>query len=254
MKETATFHDLSGASVFITGGGSGIGASLTEGFLEQGAKVAFVGRSDASDFVDRMASKHETAPLFIQADITDTSALAAAMDQAIEAHGGLDVLVNNAANDMRYDAMEIAPDIWDDQQAVNLKAYFFACQKAATHMPAGGAIVNYSSITYMMGAAGMAPYVTANAGIAGMTSALAREWGPRGIRVNAVAPGWVFTEKQETMWATPEAKKAFLEKQCLKTFMKPHDMVGGTLFLASDSAAMMTGQTIVIDAGVARTG
>lgn len=251
---SATFHDLSGKSVFITGGGNGIGAALTEGFLEQGAKVAFVGRSDASGFVAEMAAKHGTAPLFIRCDITDNDALEAAMDQAAAAHGGLDVLVNNAANDMRYDAMEVTPDIWDSQQAVNLRAYFFACRKAAALMPAGGAIINYSSITYLMGAAGMVPYVTANAGIAGMTSALAREWGPKGIRVNAIAPGWVFTEKQETMWATPEAKAAFLQKQCLQTFMKPRDMVGGTLFLASDTSAMMTGQTIVIDAGVARTG
>ena len=95
---------------------------------------------------------------------------------------------------------------------------------------------------------------TANAGIMGMTRALAREWGPRGIRVNAIAPGWVFTEKQETMWATPEAKTAFLGKQCLREFIKPEDMVGGTLFLASSASAMMTGQTMVIDAGVAHSG
>lgn len=250
----ATFHDLRDASVFITGGGNGIGAALTEGFLAQGAKVAFVGRSDATPFVDAMEATHGTRPLFIQCDITDTGALTAAMDQAADAHGPLQTLVNNAANDMRHDAMAITPDIWDDSQAVNLKAYFFACQKAATLMADGGSIINYSSITYLMGAAGMVPYVTANAGIMGMTRALAREWGPRGIRVNAIAPGWVFTEKQETMWATPEAKTAFLGKQCLRTFMKPEDMVGGTLFLASAASAMMTGQMMVIDAGVAHTG
>ena len=247
---TATFHDLKGASVFITGGGSGIGAALTEGFLAQGAKVAFVGRSDASAFVSRMAEAYGTAPLFIPCDITDVTALEDAMDRAAEAHGPITVLVNNAANDMRYDAMEVTPEIWDDQQAVNLRAYFFACRKAAKGMAQGGSIINYSSITYMMGAPGLVPYVTANAGISGMTGALAREWGPRGIRVNAIAPGWVFTEKQETMWATPDSKKAFLEKQCLKSYIAPQDMVGGTLFLASDTSAMMTGQVMVIDAGV----
>ncbi len=251
---TATFHDLKGASVFITGGGNGIGAALTDGFLAQGAKVTFVGRSDASDFVDEMADKHGQRPLFIQCDITDTGALQAAMDEAVATYGGMHALVNNAANDMRYDAMDITPQIWDDMQAVNFKAYFFACQKAAAVMSEGGSIINYSSITYLMGAAGMAPYVSANAGIMGMSRALAREWGPRGIRVNAIAPGWVFTDKQETKWATPEAKTAFLEKQCLKTFIQPADMVGGTLFLASDTSAMMTGQTLVIDAGVVGTG
>lgn len=251
---SATFHDLKDASVFVTGGGNGIGAALTEGFLQQGAKVAFVGRSDASAFADQMGDKYGARPLFIQCDVTDTKALQAAMDQAVAAHGALNVLVNNAANDMRYDAMEITEDIWDTQQAINFKAYFFACQKAAAIMAPKGSIINYSSITYMMGAAGMAPYVSANAGIMGMTRALAREWGPKGIRVNAIAPGWVFTEKQETMWATPEAKTAFLKKQCLQEFIRPQDMVGGTLFLASSASAMMTGQTMTIDAGVVGTG
>lgn len=250
----ATFHDLKGASVFITGGGNGIGAALTEGFLMQGAKVAFIGRSDATDFVVEMETRHGSAPLFIQGDITRTHALQAAIDQAVAAHGALNVLVNNAANDMRYDAMEITEEIWDVQQAVNFKAYFFACQKAAEVMAPKGAIINFSSITYMMGLGGMTPYASANAGIMGMTRALAREWGHKGIRVNAIAPGWVLTDKQESMWATPESKAAFLEKQCLQTFMKPEDMVGGTLFLASSTSAMMTGQTIVIDAGVVGTG
>jgi len=250
----ATFHDLKDASVFITGGGSGIGAALTEGFLAQGAKVAFIGRSDASALVAQMQGRYGTAPLFIQGDITETMSLRSAIDQAVAAHGPLNVLVNNAANDMRYDAMEITEDVWDRQQAINLKAYFFACQKAAEVMAPKAAIINYTSITYMMGSAGMAPYVSANAGIMGLTRALAREWGPRGIRVNAIAPGWVLTEKQETMWATPDSKAAFLQKQCLQEFIQPQDMVGGTLFLASSASAMMTGQTIAIDAGVVSTG
>ena len=250
----ATFHDLQGASVFITGGGNGIGAALTEGFLAQGAKVAFVGRSDAAEFVQKMETTYSNRPLFIQCDINDTHALQSVMDQAASVHGPLNALVNNAANDMRFDAMDVTPEAWDDSMAVNLKAYFFACQNAAAQMAPNGSIINFSSITYLIGAAGMAPYVTANAGIMGMTRALAREWGSRGIRVNAIAPGWVFTEKQEKMWATPETKAAFLEKQCLKAFMQPEDMVGGTLFLASQASAMMTGQVMVIDAGVASTG
>lgn len=250
----ATFHDLDGASIFITGGGSGIGAALTDGFLAQGAKVAFVGRSDAATFVDEMEHAHGPRPLFIQCDITDTAALQAAIVQACAAHGPLHALINNAANDMRYDALDIDETTWDAQQAINLKAYFFACQKAADVMAPKGSIINYSSITYMMGAPGLVPYVTANAGIMGMTRALAREWGPKGIRVNAIAPGWVFTQKQETMWATPESKAAFLQKQCLQEFIQPSDMIGGTLFLASAASAMITGQTLAIDAGVIGTG
>ncbi|MDX8347443.1 SDR family oxidoreductase [Cognatiyoonia sp. IB215446] len=251
---TAIYPDLDGASIFLTGGGSGIGAALLAGFLAQGAKVAFVDFCDASALVDTLAATSAHAPLFIKCDVTDTEALHAAMEQAHATHGPFKALINNAANDMRYEADAITPDIWDASQAVNLKAQFFACQKAAGLMAPKGAMINYASITYMMGAAGMVPYVTAKAAIVGMTRALAREWGAHGLRVNAIAPGWVMTEKQETMWATPEAKAEFIEKQCLKEHIQPGHMVGPTLFLASDASAMMTGQVMVVDAGVVHAG
>lgn len=249
-----TFPDIAGKSVFITGGGNGIGATLTDAFLAQGAKVAFIGRSDASEFVAQMAEKHGVSPLFIQGDITDTDGLFAAIDAANAAHGPAQILVNNAAFDMRYDADKITPQIWDEMTAVNLKAYFFACQKVAERMVQGGAIVNFSSISYMMGAPRLVPYTTSNAGIMGMTRSLAREWGGRGIRVNALAPGWVLTDRQEREWATPDTLEAHLDNQALKTIMRPKDVVGGTLFLASDAAAMMTGQVIAIDGGYAMLG
>ncbi|NCO87012.1 MAG: SDR family oxidoreductase [Rhodobacterales bacterium] len=253
----ATFPDLRDAAVFITGGGSGIGAALTEAFLEQGARVAFVGRSDAGAFVEEMAAKHAQRPLFIPCDITDVAALHAAMDAAAAAHGPLRVLVNNAANDTRYAASDVTEAVWDQMQAVNLKAYFFACQRAAAQMQAsglGGSIINFSSISYMMGIAGLSTYISANAGIMGLTRSLAREWGPDRIRVNAVAPGWVLTERQRRLWATPEALSAHVDKQCLKDVMEPRDIAGTVLFLASNLSRMMTGQSLVIDAGVVGTG
>jgi len=185
---------------------------------------------------------------------SDTTALQDAIDQAVSLHGGLDVMVNNAADDMRMVAADVSSDDWDSQQDVNLKPYFFGCQRAAHHMKDGGSIINFSSITYLFGAAGMAPYVTANAGIVGMTRALAREWGPRRIRVNALAPGWVLTQKQLDKWATPEALEAFRERQCLPDMMQPEDIVGPVLFLASDASAKMTSQTLVVDSGTAVTG
>jgi NAD(P)-dependent dehydrogenase (short-subunit alcohol dehydrogenase family) len=252
---TPTFPDLRAASVFITGGGNGIGAALTEGFLLQGAHVAFVGRSDATAFVADMAAKHGVTPLFIPCDITDTPALQQAIDIAAAAHGPLDVLVNNAANDTRLVALDITEGEWDASQAVNLKAYFFAAQAAARQMQGrGGAIVNFSSISYMMGMAGIAPYIAANAGIMGLTRSLAREWGPQGIRVNALAPGWVLTERQRNLWVTPESLAAHIDKQCLKEEILPADIVAPTLFLASKAARMMTGQTIAVDGGVVGTG
>ncbi len=253
---TATFHDLKDASVFITGGGAGIGAAITEGFIEQGAKVAFVQRSDASGFCDDMQDKHGVRPLFIPCDITDVSALQAAISTAAEAHGAVTVLVNNAANDKRHDTEDVTEEFWDWSQAINLKAYFFACQAVIAGMRAagGGAIVNFSSISYMMGNAGYPSYTTANAGINGMSRSLAREFGPDKIRVNALAPGWVMTDKQRDLWVTPEALAAHLERQCLKEELLPQDIVDAVLFLASNTSRMMTGQMMVVDGGTVVTG
>jgi NAD(P)-dependent dehydrogenase (short-subunit alcohol dehydrogenase family) len=250
------FPDLAEASVFITGGGSGIGAFLTEGFLRQGAKVAFVGRSDYSAFADEMAEATGNRPLFQQTDITDTEALKAAIATAAEAHGPVRILVNNAANDLRHSAEEVTPEFWDQMIAVNLKAYFFAIQAVVPGMRAsgGGAIVNFSSISYMMGNSGYPVYTTANSGINGMTRSLAREFGPDRIRVNALAPGWVLTQAQRDKWATPEALADHLERQCLKDHLEPRDVVAATLFLASDASRMMTGQALVVDGGVVVTG
>lgn len=256
MQLDATYADLKGASVFITGGGSGIGASLTEGFLMQGAKVTFVQRSDGTAFCDEMEAAHGNRPLFIKCDITDVPALTQAVADAAAAHGPVTVLVNNAANDKRHVATEITTDDWDWLQSINLRAYMFAAQAVQPGMVAagGGSIINFSSISYMMGNAGYVSYVTANAGITGMTRGLAREWGPDRIRVNAIAPGWVLTQKQLDMWATPEGLDAHLERACLKDHLKPEDIVGGVLFLASGASRMMTSQTMVVDGGVVVTG
>ena len=253
---TATFHDLEGKSVFITGGGSGIGAFLTEGFLRQSAKVAFVQRSAADAFCAEVAERVGARPLFLRCDITDIGALKASIGQAAAAHGPISVLVNNAANDDRHRTLEVTEDYWERSQAVNLKACFFGCQAVIEGMRGlgGGSIINFTSISYMMGNAGYPVYATANSGINGMTRSLAREFGPDRIRVNALAPGWVLTDRQKERWVTPEGLAAHLERQCLKDPLAPGDIVGATLFLASDASRMMTGQALVVDGGVVATG
>lgn len=256
MTVTATFPDLKDASVFITGGGAGIGAALTEGFLAQGAKVAFVQRSDASAFVERMGATYGTAPLFLPCDVTDVPALKTAIAKAADAHGPITVLVSNAASDTRHTTAEMTVEAWDHNQAVNLRPYFFAAQAVAPGMAAagGGSIVNMSSVSYMMGNAGYPAYVAANAGITGLTRAHAREFGADNIRVNALMPGWVMTERQQRLWVTEEAIEETLHRQCLKEPLQPTDIVGGVLFLASSVSRMMTGQALVIDGGVVVTG
>lgn len=252
----AIFPCLKGASVFITGGGSGIGAALTEGFLRQGARVAFVQRSDASAFADQMETVTGNRPLFIACDITDTPALQSAIAQAALAHGPVTTLVNNAANDKRHSTAEVDEAFYTQMMDINFKPYFFAAQAVVAGMKAagGGSIINFSSISYMMGNAGYPLYTAANSAINGLTRSLAREFGPDQIRVNALAPGWVLTQKQKEMWVTPEGLAAHLARQCLQDSLTPEDIVGGVLFLASSSSKMMTGQALVIDGGVAVTG
>lgn len=250
------FPDLKGASVFITGGGSGIGAALTEGFLRQGAKVAFCQRSDASAFCDTMENTTGSRPLFLRCDLTDLDQLNAALAEAAGAHGPITVLVNNAANDQRHKTLETDEAFFDWSIAINLKAYFFAAKAVIPGMQAagGGSIINFSSISYMMGNAGYPVYTAANSGINGMTRSLAREFGPDRIRVNALSPGWVLTDRQKELWVTPEGLAAHLDRQCLKDPLEPADIVGGCLFLASSVSKAMTGQALVIDGGVVVTG
>lgn len=256
MQFAATFHDLRGKSVFISGGGSGIGEFLTEGFLAQGAKVAFVQRSDATALCDRLERQYGTRPLFIACDVTDIAALKDAIAQAAEAHGDIGVLVNNAAWDNRHNLDDLTPDDWDYMQNVNLRHHFFAMQAVAPGMRAagGGTIVNYSSIAYMMGGDGFPAYVAAKAAITGLTRGLARELGPHNIRVNALMPGWVLTERQRALWADEASLKAHIDMQCLKLEIPPQAMVEPTLFLASAASTVMTGQALVVDGGVVVSG
>ena len=247
----ANFDDLAGQSVFVTGGGSGIGAALTEAFLRQGAKVAFCQRSDATAFCDAMEKATGNRPLFLPCDISVTDQLQLTLATAAKVHGPITVLVNNAANDQRHETMKTDETFWDWSINVNLRSYFFACQAVIPGMTAagGGSIINFSSISFMMADTGYAAYITANAGIVGLTRTLAREFGPQRIRVNAVAPGWVLTDRQKEMWVTPEGLANHLQKQCLPDPIQPDDLAGTVLFLASQSSKMMTSQTLILDGG-----
>jgi NAD(P)-dependent dehydrogenase (short-subunit alcohol dehydrogenase family) len=256
MKFSATFHDIKGKSVFISGGGSGIGEYLTEGFIAQGAKVAFVQRSDAAALCDRLEHAYGVRPLFIKCDVTDILALKDAIAQSAEAHGQITILVNNAAWDNRHTLDSLSVAEWDHMMNVNIRHHFFAIQAVAPGMRAvgGGAIVNYSSISYMMGNDGYPAYMTAKGGITALTRGLARELGPDNIRVNALMPGWVLTERQRRLWADEASIKEHIGKQCLKVEIPPEAMVEPTLFLASGASTVMTGQALVVDAGVVVTG
>jgi NAD(P)-dependent dehydrogenase (short-subunit alcohol dehydrogenase family) len=256
MSIHATFHDLKNASVFITGGGSGIGAAITEGFLQQGAKVAFVQRSDCDDFVDSMTSKYGNKPLFLRCDISDTESLHDAVKKASGLHGGIKVLINNAGNDARHTLDNMTEEEWGQTLDVNLRPHFFTAQAVAPIMrkQGGGVIINFSSASYLMGNSGYPAYVASKAGIVGLTRSLARELGEDKIRVNSLVPGWVLTERQLKLWANETDLALHLDKQCIKEHLVPNDLIDSTLFLASDASRMITGQALVVDGGVVFTG
>lgn len=253
---TAVFPDLNGKSVFITGGGAGIGAALTDGFMAQGARVAILQRSDASAFCDAMQAKHGQRPWFHPCDVADIPALQATLAAAAKANGVITVLINNAASDRRHGTMDLTVEGWDDLQNINLRPFFFATQAVAPGMRAarGGSVVNLSSISYMMGMSGLPAYVAAKSAINGLTRAHAREFGPWGIRVNTLTPGMVLTRRQIDEIVSEDDIEQHLKTQCLPLRITPEDMVGPALFLASDASRMMTGQALVVDGGVVVTG
>ena len=253
MMPSARFPDLDGASVLITGGGSGIGAALTEGFVRQGCKVAFIDIADAPSkaLADRIEASTGIRPLYLNADLRDIDALRAAVAEAAKAHGPVTVLINNAAFDQRHAVEEVTEEFWDNNQAINLRPHFFTAQAVAPGMKAAGkgSIINFTSTSFLINHPDMPSYTAAKAGIIGLTKGLAGKLGADGIRVNAIAPGWVITERQQALWVTEEGLAAHVAKQCIREIMQPDDMVGPCLFLASDASRMLTAQTMIVDGG-----
>jgi D-xylose 1-dehydrogenase len=244
----ATYPSLRGRGVFVTGGASGIGASFVAQFHAQGARVAFV---DLQDKAGQALAGGLPGSWFQRCDVTDAEDLQAAVREAAAALGPITVLINNVANDTRHEAAETTPEAWRAALAVNLDPAFVAATAAYPMMKAagGGVIINVSSINALWGPAYMPAYVAAKGAINALSKGLAREWGPDRIRVNALSPGWVITERQLELWLTPEAEAAWSQQVALKDRLLPEDIARAALFLASDDARMITGQNIVVDAG-----
>jgi NAD(P)-dependent dehydrogenase (short-subunit alcohol dehydrogenase family) len=251
---SARFPDLKDRAVLITGGGSGIGAALVEGFLRQGSRVAFIDidRKAGDALVDRLAKDVGSAPIFFNADLRDIDAMRRAVEQAAGTIGPIGVLINNAARDDRNLLEDVTPEKWDESQSVNLRPHFFMAQAVAPHMRTlgGGSIINFSSIAFMLNMGDLPVYAAAKAGIVGLTKSLAGHLGPANIRVNAVLPGMVVTERQKELWLTEDSINSMIGQQCLKRALLPEDMVGPCLYLASDCSGGVTAQTMIVDGGV----
>jgi len=243
----AIYPSLKDKRVVVTGGGSGIGAAIVEGFARQGAEVIFV--DVAVEESVRLAARLDNAavrPVFQRCDLTDLSAVKAFFDSV----GPIDVLVNNAANDDRHALGEITPEYWDERIAVNLRHLLFCSQAVVPGMKArgGGSIINFGSVSWHLGLTDLVIYETAKAGIEGMTRGLARELGPHNIRVTCVVPGNVRTPRQ-LKWYTPEGESQIVAQQCLKDRLLPEHVASLVMFLASADARMCTGHAYWIDAG-----
>jgi galactose dehydrogenase len=249
---SAKFPDIEDRGVLITGGASGIGAALVEGFVAQKAKVAFIDIDKPSgDKLVEKLSGAEHKPHFLPADLADIGAAQEAVSRAGEALGSIRVLINNAAWDDRRDIDDLTAEYWQKNHDVNLRPVVFVTQAVLPFMRrgGGGSIINFSSIAYLLNMGDFPAYATAKAGIVGLTKSLAGRLGRENIRVNTVMPGMVLTERQRKLWVSDEAATSFIDRQALKFSLVAEDMIGPCLYLASDCARAVTAQTLVVDGG-----
>jgi D-xylose 1-dehydrogenase len=249
MAEYATYPSLRDRTVFITGGASGIGATLVQAFADQDCKVAFVDLDEAAG--QALSAKLGPTAWFRRCDVTDAEALQAAIRDAAAALAPITVLINNVANDARQDPEEVTPEVWRKGLAVNLDPTFIASAAVYPMMKAagGGSIVNLSSINAILAPGDLPTYSAAKGAINSLTKSLAHAWGADRIRVNALSPGWVVTPRQIELWLTPQAEAEWSKLVALKDRIMPDDIARAALFLASDDSRMMTGQNMVVDAG-----
>lgn len=248
----ATYPSLRERTAFVSGGASGLGAEFVAQLAAQGARVAFVdidvGRGTA---LERELVNGGAEALFLECDVREVAVLQGAIARSAEELGPIRVLVNNAANDHRDKVAEMDQPLWDDRIAVNVRHHFFAAQAVAEMMrdAGGGSIINLGSISAHIDLMDLPGYITAKAGVEGLTRTLAREYGPWHIRVNCIIPGWIMTEKQLTQWVTPEADESIVRNQCLPDKVYPDDVARLLLWLAADDSRACTAQRWIVDGG-----
>ncbi|MGI9520837.1 MAG: SDR family NAD(P)-dependent oxidoreductase [Hyphomicrobiaceae bacterium] len=248
----ATYPSLANATVFLTGGASGIGAETVRAFAAQNARIGFVDLdSGAGETLAAEIAKSNVEIVFEQCDLRDVDALKAAFTALQDKLGAAKVLVNNAARDDRHGWEDVTAEYYDERIAANLRHMFFAIQAVAPGMIAAGSgsIINFGSNSWWEASGGMPVYTTAKSAVHGMTRSFARDLGPHRIRVNTVVPGWVMTERQKKLWATPEALEKHRQRQCLPDLIEPVYLARMVLFLASDDSAMCTANNYMVEAG-----
>ena len=250
MSNEAVYPSLNNKVVLVTGGGSGIGESITRSFIKQGAKVAFLDFNEKDSI--KLINDLNTDNLHFEfCDLRDIEQLKNSIKKISSKFGPIQILVNNAARDDRHSLQSVTSEYFDERIATNLKHQLFASQAVVSDMEknGGGAIINMGSTSWMIGQGGMPCYTTAKSAIQGLTRGLARDLGPKNIRVNCVVPGWIMTERQVDMWLTPESEKELMDRQCIKRKLFPKDIARFVLFMASDEASACSNQSFVVDGG-----
>lgn len=247
MPDFAIYPSLKNKTVIISGGAQGIGAEMVKAFAAQGARVGFLDLDETAS----AALAIETTAAYEICDLRDISAMQTALAKLTNNLGAADVLVNNAARDDRHDWQDVTAEYWDERQATNIRHMFFAIQSVAPGMIAkgGGSIINMGSNSWWEAGGGFPAYTTAKAAVHGLTRTMARDLGDHCIRVNTVVPGWIMTDRQKELWATPEALEAHRNRQCLPDLIDPIYVARMVLFLASDDAAMCSANNYMVEAG-----
>lgn len=245
----ATYQSLTGKTILITGGASGIGAQTVQAFAAQGANVGFLDL-DAEASAALVKNTEGNVDYEI-CDLRDIEAMRAAITKLRDRIGPIQVLVNNAARDDRHDWKDVTPEFWDERMATNMRHMFFAIQATAPAMieSGGGSIINIGSNSWWEAAGGFPAYATAKSSVHGLTRTMARDLGDHRIRVNTIVPGWIMTDRQKELWAQPDAIEKHLTRQCLPDLIEPIYVANMALFLASDDSAMCTANNFVVDAG-----
>ena len=247
------YYDLEKKRVFITGGGSGIGASIVEHFCEQGSEVYFIdiNEDESKKLIEDIKNKNYSLPTFIKCDLLNIKELQKTIADIISNKGPIDILINNAANDTRHKIDDVTEEYWDERMNVNLRHYFFTVQSVKKSMidNGGGAIINMGSTSWMIGQGGMAAYTAAKSGVVGLSRSFARDLGEFNIRVNSVVPGWVMTQRQIDLWLNDESEKELMKRQCLKEKLMPHELAQAVLFFSSEQSSGCTNQSYVVDKG-----
>ncbi len=248
----ASYPSLRDRSVLISGGATGIGAAFVAHFAQQGARVAFldIDEAGAKNLLDSLTDVRHL-PLFVHCDVTDLDALERAIAAARAQLGPIQVLLNNAANDARHGFGETTPEAFDRNIAVNLRHHYFATQAVMPDMRSagGGSVICLGSTGWMKKNAGYPMYAMAKAAVHGLVNGLARELGHAGIRINALVPGWVITDKQRALWLDAEGEAEIARVQCLRGYLQADDLARAALFLAADDSRMCSGQSFIVDGG-----